>query len=265
MSKKIVTKTDVYTAANFIASSGEIPTIAAVRGALGGRGSETTILNFLQVWKKERLLHSHVSVVVAEGTQLDLNEENRQLRQALKQQMAHNEHYAEELINAEKAVVKLQSENQQLQVSNKQLQEKLIEVTNLKDLLATLCHELKTTFSNDLDKILNDKNKVIDQLQQEIRDLNQISIQTVRQTSSDAHDLLMQEKVKTLNLEEKVGQFKKQLDQQQNEVLTIHKVWQERNQPLNKQLAWQQQIIAALIDPEDLKNYEKAQLLEVIK
>ena len=138
-------------------------------------------------------------------------------------------------------------------------------MTNLKDLLATLCHELKTTFSNDLDKILNDKNKVIDQLQEEIRDLNQISIQTVRQTSSDAHDLLMQEKVKTLNLEEKVGQLKKQLDQQQNEVLTIHKVWQERNQPLNKQLAWQQQIIAALIDPEDLKNYEKAQLLEVIK
>ena len=73
------------------------------------------------------------------------------------------------------------------------------------------------------------------------------------------------QKVKTLNLEEKVGQLKKQLDQQQNEVLTIHKVWQERNQPLNKQLAWQQQIIAALIDPEDLKNYEKAQLLEVIK
>jgi len=107
LSRKIVTKTDVYTAANFIASSGEIPTIAAVRGVMGGRGSETTILNFLQGWKKERLLHNNVPVIIAGGTSLDLAEENRQMRQALKQQMAHNENYAEELINAEKSIVKL--------------------------------------------------------------------------------------------------------------------------------------------------------------
>jgi hypothetical protein len=265
LTRKIVTKTDVYVAANFIAASGEIPTITAVRGVLGGRGSETTILNFLRNWKKERLLPNNAPVIVLDDNPLDLAEENRQMRQALKQQVAHNENYAEELINAEKAVANLQSENQQLQSKNQRLQEKLLEVTNLKDLLATLWHELKTTFSNDLDKILNDKNKLIDQLQQEIRDLNKISFKVVQQTSSDGHDLLMQEKVKMLNLEEKVDQLKKQLDKQQNEILTIHKVWKERQQPLSKQLARQKQIIADLIDPETLKNYEETHLLEVIK
>lgn len=53
MSRKIVTKTDFYTAVNFIATSGEIPTIIAVIGALGGRSTETTILNFLQAWEKK--------------------------------------------------------------------------------------------------------------------------------------------------------------------------------------------------------------------
>ena len=265
MSRKIVTKTDVYTTANFIATSGEIPTIAAVRGALGGRGSETTILNFLQAWKKERLLQNNVPVVVADGMPLDLNEENRQLRYALKQQMAHNENYAEELINAEKEIVKLKSENQQLQTNNQQLQEKLADVTNLKDTLTTLCHELTSNFSNDLEKILDDKNKLIARLQQEIKDLNQISVQVVQQTSSDGHDLLMQEKVKTLNLEEKIEQLKKQLDKQQLEVIQMHKAWQERNQPVLKQLAWQKQLIADLIDPETLKNYEQTKLTEVVK
>lgn len=217
MSRKIVTITDVYTAANFIAASGEIPTIAAVRGALGGRGSETTILNFLKAWKKERLLQNNASAVAVKGIPLDLNEENRQLRHTLKQQIAHNENYAEELINAEKELVKLKSENQQLQTNNQQLQEKLINVTNLKDTLAKLCHELTTNFSNDLEKIIDDKNKLIVSLQQEIKDLHQISVQAVQQTSFDGHDLLMQEKVKTLNLEEKIEQLKKQLEKQQYE------------------------------------------------
>jgi len=262
LSRKIVTKTDVYIAANFIASSGEIPTIAAVRGALGGRGSETTILNFLQAWKKERLLSNQVPIV-ENGTPVDLSEENRQLRYALKQQMANNENYTQELINAEKGNVKLQSDNQQLQVSNQQLQEKLIEVTNLKDTLATLCHELKIGFSNDLEKILAEQNKLIDKLQQEIRDVNQASLKVVQQTSFDGHDALMQEKVKTLNLEEKIGQLQKQLDHQQNEALMIQKAWQARNQPLLKQLAWQKQLIADLIDPESLKNYVPKELKEV--
>ncbi len=258
MNRKIVTKTDVYTAANFIASSGEVPTIAAVRGAMGGRGSETTILTHLQTWKKERLLQSQGIVVLEGNTTLETAEETRQLRLALKQQMDHNENYAEELINAEKELAKLKAENQELQTSNQQLQEKLLEVTNLKDLLATLCHELKTNFSNDLEKVINDKNKLIGELQQEIRDLNQVSIQMVRQTSSDGHDALMQEKVKVLNLEEKVGQIQRQLEKQKNEVITMQK-------PLLHQLAWHKKIIADLIDPEVLKIYEKEQSQEVIR
>jgi len=85
----------------------------------------------------------------------------------------------------------------------------------------------------------------------------------VQQTSFDGHDALMQEKVKTLNLEEKVGQLQKQLDHQQNEALMIQKAWQARNQPLLKQLAWQKQLIADLIDPESLKNYVPKELKEV--
>ena len=87
----------------------------------------------------------------------------------------------------------------------------------------------------------------------------------MQQTSSDGHDLLMQEKVKTLNLEEKIEQLKKQLDKQQLEVIQMHKAWQERNQPVLKQLAWQKQLIADLIDPETLKNYEQTKLTEVVK
>lgn len=44
-------ESDIVAAANYIAAQGEIPTIAAVRQHLNGRGSETTILNYLRKWK----------------------------------------------------------------------------------------------------------------------------------------------------------------------------------------------------------------------
>lgn len=58
MTQTHVTESEVVNAAKKIAARGEIPTIAAVRELCNGRGSETTILNYLRKWKIQVLTSS---------------------------------------------------------------------------------------------------------------------------------------------------------------------------------------------------------------
>ncbi len=59
MAEQPLSRHDIYSAANSIATQGEMPSIKSIRLHIG-RGSEGTILKHLQTWKQDLLQSSKV-------------------------------------------------------------------------------------------------------------------------------------------------------------------------------------------------------------
>ena len=212
MSKKIITKVDIYKAADAIASEGKIPTQAAVRSKLNNCGSETTVFTHLKTWKIERLLQNIVPTVVMEKSNLvSLDEENRQLRMTLQQQAAHNENYAQELINSEKANITLKDENYQLQSTIKELQLKLTKTEAISGTLNEVTQKIQNELDLNTNLTIQKMQQTIDDLRLELKTVNETSISALRETSTRGHEALMQEKVISINLQAKIDILNKEL------------------------------------------------------
>ena len=202
-----ITKLEVEQAANLIVERGEIPTIAAIRVELKGRGSETTIHNYLKEWKKARLLQPAKLIPQS----IDLLEENRNLTQTLAKQAAQNEYYANELINAEKIIIELKEEVSQLQKNEQELQLNLTTITARFKTLDEAYGQLITELDLTKEKTIIKQQQTIAELQEEIKEINAKSIAAIREIISTHHDLVMQEKIQIINLQAKVEELNKQL------------------------------------------------------
>lgn len=129
-----VTETDIVTAAKLIAAQGEIPTIAGVRQKLNGRGSETTILNYLRKWKIKLLA---LAVYFDENDLnverlLELKQHMDAQQQIIERQNASIEglrdtaaHYQTENIVLTHGIQRLNNQIQELSLKNVVLEEKL--------------------------------------------------------------------------------------------------------------------------------------------
>jgi len=82
MVRSSLTEEKIVAAAVAIAINGDMPTIASVRRYVGGRGSETTILTYLQKWKGNLLKHALTTQALAlnPGQLENLQIENSKLR-----------------------------------------------------------------------------------------------------------------------------------------------------------------------------------------
>jgi hypothetical protein len=86
-----VTKQEVFEAADLLAELGIMPSILSVRDALGNRGSESTIVKHLRVWKTALLTRKASGCVFCESCQKE-NEE-------LKEQVIKYKSLAEQIKN----------------------------------------------------------------------------------------------------------------------------------------------------------------------
>lgn len=212
MPKKIISEQQVIDAAKSLTENGVSPTLAAVRERLGRRGSQSTIHKYLKRWKQD--CFNQTTMEGDPGERVDrLLEEKRILEQVLNQQKSHSEQYARELMNTEKAVLKLKEQNQQLTLDNSNLQTELKEVTALKNTFELLCQEIQAERGIIFEKLTGEKDRLIDELREEIKVINQQAITEVRNVSYDGHEALMQEKVKMINLQEKVIRLTEQSKQ----------------------------------------------------
>ena len=209
-----------------------MPTIAAIRSQLNS-GSETTIHKYLSQWKWQCFVKMVIDSNKQSNILIDqeLIEEHRALKLELQKQLSHNETYAKELINAEATIIKLTETNQQFQTTVKKLQNDLDATTKEKEALQDCYQKLTEAVASNRDAAILQQEQTIESLRQEIQTINQTSFNAVQQVSFAGHDALLQEKVKTLNLEEKLKELQQLVIQQQNKLAILSKALQQQ-QPI---------------------------------
>ena len=231
MPKEVITEQQIIQAAQELANNGNIPTIRAIRKRLGCHGSNSTIHKYLFRWKQQCFIQIHEKIISSDLEEINLTEQHRALKVKLQQQLNHNETYAKELINAETTIIKLTETNQQLQATVQKLQNDLDLATKEKIILEDCYQKLTEAVASNRDATILQQEQTLESLRQEIQTINQTSFNAVQQVSFAGHDALLQEKVKTLNLEEKVKGLQQLVVQQQNKLAILSKALQQQ-QPL---------------------------------
>ena len=217
LKKSDLTRKMIFDAAKKIASLGKNPTIKSIREMLGGRGSETTLHKYLTQWKQECLKRaSEGSGLEEEIKNPDFNrvlQEREKLKEALSQQIHKNEVLASELLIAERELARVREmrDQQQKEIDGFQGAFQLLkkEHEQVKVAYDQLCQERETTLSS----ILADKNQWIQQLQEELKETHRENVAKIRDLSFKEQDLLIQEKVKTINYEEKIKLMTETIEQ----------------------------------------------------
>lgn len=200
-----ITQADVYNAAQAIAEAGDFPTIQSVHAKLG-RGSLGTIHKHLLAWKQERLLAPAIKFEVSkDATKVKhLIHEKQNLEKTVQRQIEQNVAMSSQLLDLEQENIGLKSK---LSVSLEQIQSLSAENTRLINKVSAhddLLKQLKASHVDAINIILSDKNAEIESLKIELKTVHLASIEMVRKTSFEGQDLLMLERVKTINLNDQV-------------------------------------------------------------
>lgn len=102
---------------------------------------------------------------------------------------------------------------------------------------------------------LRDKNKQVESLREELKELNQASLKQVRDAGFRGDEALMQEKVISLNLKEKISSLEKMLETRQQELTRE----QQSTKPLRQEIERQRRMIERLITFEQLQTYKESE------
>ena len=198
-----VTQETVIAAAKALVDQGQEPTLARVRAYLGNCGSQTTLHKYLKKWK-QACLKSSLYPAGEGSASISILEEKRTLEQRLQQQSLQSEQYAKELIQAEKSLMAYKLENQALKKENNQLQSELKEALALQNHFESLCGTIQEEREAFYNKELGEKNRLILLLQEELKAINLQALTEIREMGYNRDDAIMQEKVKIINLQEKI-------------------------------------------------------------
>ena len=254
MARKGLSKQQIFIAAKDVAAKGELPTAAKIRSVLT-TGSFATIQKYLKEWKTNCFNYNQdlVKDIRIQSTNHDLLAQQKILEQTLNQQIVKNEYYAQELINAEKANIILKEETQQLQMQIQQLQIDLKELKNINNILEQTTTEINNKLENNDNKTIQQLQQTVDSLRVELKNINATSLEALRAASTKGHEALMQEKVNSINLQTKVDSLYKELidlKKQLNDIVLKHQI---QTQTLLRQINEQQKIIQDHIGFEKLR------------
>ena len=214
--QKTVSEEQVIDVAKSIADNGQSPTIATIRKHLNYRGSNSTIHKYLSKWKIECYQKASKIRILAElnnhhiSDNSSILEEKVHLERTLDKQITKNEYYAQELMQAEKTIIILKEENQKLKTENQRLELKFKEVNAIKITLEKINEEIQNKLGITENDTINKQKLLIEELQQELKNLNAKSMQVIQETSSQGHEILMQEKVHVINLQAKIDHLSKE-------------------------------------------------------
>jgi hypothetical protein len=249
MNKPAITKHDVYIVAKEFAKIGKIPTIREVREKLGNRGSEGTILKYLNAWKIEIL-------DIACESNFCINPAHDPTQKNLKSAKDNNE-----IKILSNSLVSAETENALLKDSVSALDQNLNEITNkykelcLKcDKVESVLKEVKQERDTAIQAIIDDKNRKIESLQQELLEANKDSLEKIKNMGYSSDDALIREKVKIISLEDKI----KQLLEKTVKLGELLDKERQVNQPLRNELEKQRQFIQKVVSWEQLQDYEKS-------
>ncbi len=225
MGRPGITQADVYKAAQAIAESGAFPTIQSVHARIGS-GSLVTIHKHLLTWKQERLLAPALKFETTKDAikVKTLVNEKLKLEKIVQQQITQNVAMSAQLLELEQENLDLKAK---LSVAAEQMKDLNSENSNLNNKVAahdSLLAELKAAHKDALTIILTDKNAELESLKSELKTVHMASVEMVRKTSFEGQDLLMTERVKTINLSDQLKTVNAKLAQLEQKISTSAKV-----------------------------------------
>ncbi len=102
-------------------------------------------------------------------------------------------------------------------------------------------------------RMLGKQEALIESLRSELREVNKTSIEQVKEVGRKGDDLLMEEKLKTIYLQDELKQQKQTIEELRNQLLKS----QEVIAPLRKEIARQRKFITDVVSFEQLHQYEQ--------
>jgi len=222
-------KKGVFEAANRLAAALKMPTIKDLRAELGGSGSETTLHKYLNQWKIAllKMAHNLENDSVPDNEKLGISKEKKKtLEQAFKDQLSEKKILSVELIKSEKENLNLKVQNQHLEKDLKVMTEEHKILTVKCEHLEKLCQAITQERQAMATAVLCDQNQKIEALQQELRQINKDSLEQIKKMGFEGDDAIIREKVKTINLEDKVHTLTEQVKALEKN-LTIEKAASE--------------------------------------
>ena len=254
--KNRLSEGEIFMAANKIAQRSHMPTIKAICFQLNDNGSETTIPKYLMEWKKALLKKAEVYEGIGRVSFNDakrLIQERILLKNSLEQQTKNNEVLTSDLLIAEREIAKLKEECYGYQKD-------LDEIKSIKkdhEQIKITCEEVLLERKTAIDKILADKNQFIEALRVELQETHKENLEQARNWSYQQDEVLIQEKVKSLNLSGQVKTLNEELKQVS---LELEKV-KNMVEPLKREVLRQKKIIEDQVDFNRLvqKVFEKGE------
>lgn len=250
MPKHTLTKQAVIEAASHLAATGIFPTLAAVRKQLGGRGSQSTIHKYLKQWTQACIQRGAMGVSTLDPAEIQsLLTEKYKLEKIIAKQIEQNTVLSAQLITAEKRIIEAQEKGKQSEIELQNLREQLLQAEVKYQAIEGAYQAMREEREVVLQTILEDKNQQIEALKQELQEVNNVTLTKVIEMGYRGDEALMDEKIKTLNLQEKVSALDKLVASLQQQLLRE----QQANQPLRNEIERNKRLIEKSLSFEQLQ------------
>lgn len=257
MQKERINKQKILDAAKAVAYLDKEPTTTNVREYLAFTGSQTTLHKYLKEWKL-KCFQAYEPNYVANTEQQDiasLQAENQTLAATIRKMEEHDKIVAAEFAKTERKNVELAQSLNRLEIQLTLLEEEFSELKKDKEHSDDLYRELREEREVLLDRLERDKDQLIASLREELSQTHRLNLEKIQDVSYHGHDLLMQERVKVMNLEEKIKGLSGELTALQQGLNNANLMVE----PLKIQIKQMKKLIAENITIEQLKEYEKKQ------
>jgi len=257
MQKQRITKQKIFDAAKVIAHLDKEPTMARVREHLAFTGSETTLHKYLKEWRL-KCFKTYDANRIGDLEPKDivkLQTENQSLAATIAKTEEHNKVVASEFAKTERKNIELIQRVNNIETQLHLREEELGDLKKDKEHADNIYRELKEERELLLGKMERDKDQLIASLREELKETHQASLQQMQDVGYHGHDLLMQEKVKSMNLEEKIKTLTEDMLKLQQDLNNANQVVE----PLKTRIIWLQKLVAENLTSEQLHEYEKKQ------
>lgn len=206
MQKKRINKQQIFDAAKVIAHMDKEPTTANVREYLAFTGSQTTLHKYVKEWRLKCFkAYKDEDVSGIEPQEVGkLQMENQNLAETIEKMEEHSRVVASEFAKTERKNIELTKVYEQAETQLNLISKELGDLKKDKEHSDNLYRDLKEEREMLLGRMERDKDQLIASLREELQQTHRDNLRKIQDISYQGHDLLMREKVNTMNLEEKV-------------------------------------------------------------
>jgi chromosome segregation ATPase len=255
MQKQRISKQKIFDAAKVIAHLDKEPTTTNVRYYLAFTGSQTTLHKYLKEWRLKcfQAYRDNYDDTMEQKDISQLQAENQELAAIIGKMEEHNKIVAGEFAKTERKNIELTQKVTQLENQVYLLEKELDELKKAKEHINNLYSELKEEREVVLGKMERDKDQLIASLRKELQETHQANLAKIQDVSYHGHELLMQEKVKSMNLEERVKFLIEDTTRLQQELNSANQIVS----PLKTYIKQMEKLITESLTSEQLREYEK--------